>query len=49
MPLSFPINSLGPLEQSLEITNVLHAAASIITKPGSSQSELEINPKDFLK
>ena len=37
--LPFNRNSFGPFLQSLEITNKLHNADSIITNPGSSHKD----------
>ena len=42
IPLLFPIISLGPLEQSLEITGALQNIASTITNPGSSHNDDKI-------
>ena len=46
---AFPFNknSLGPFLQSLDITKRLESAASIITKPGSSHKEDNINALAF--
>ena len=38
-PLFFPINSFGPLSQFEQMIGLFEYAVSIITKPGSSQSE----------
>ena len=41
--------SVGPLEQLLDIINVLLKAASIITKPGSSHNDVEMKQSEFIK
>ena len=40
---SSPINSIGPLGTFEQIKSFPHAAASTITKPGSSHSDAKIN------